>query len=136
MINFNDYKMENGGIDWRRVREAEVAAGENCYACRSMIVHGTGSRRLCNDCKELREFPDREVNHDSYVRCQHCGHCHDVSDWDSDYNTEKYEDGTHRVNCDECEKVFEFETNVSYSYTSREMEKPSAASSPVAPASE
>ena len=133
-FSIDDFKKPNGDIDWTAYHEAEVQAGERCMKCRSHIfasmfrgIFGGKDReygpQLCGSCKSLTDDEDHEVTHDDYIRCPHCGHLDQISDWDCDYYREKYEDGEHTVYCSECEKEYEITTHCSFSYTSPPMEK-------------
>lgn len=132
MIDFEDFRKEDGDIDWKAYNEARVEAGEKCYRCGdTMIFAGIFSglygakehvpkRTLCGSCKSM-DKDSGEVTHDNMIRCPHCGHQSDISQWDCDYGEEKYTEGEHEVYCDGCTETFTIQTHVSYSYTSPPM---------------
>jgi hypothetical protein len=129
MPDIDNYKGDDGEIDWdawgkaqTRYKQEQIEAGERCYQCETYLVFGPGHRKLCHACKDLNEGTG-EVDHDHLVRCPHCGYQLDISQLDCDYHELVYEEGTHEMDCFECEKSFEFTTNVSYSYTSPPLEK-------------
>jgi len=119
VASINDYKLPDGGINWRAYREAEIACGDRCCLCQVYVTFGDtlGGPRLCHSCKSL-EATVGEVSHDSHIRCPSCGHIEDITQWDCDSAEEKYEEGTHAVTCSRCEFEYEIETHVSYSYSS------------------
>jgi uncharacterized C2H2 Zn-finger protein len=121
MISMDDFKKEDGNIDWKAYREAQINAGEKCYRCEQYIPSYFGTpkpyRHLCNDCEELDTNHD-EVNHDNLIRCPKCKHTFSIQDIEA---WECYEDGEHDLNCPECEHEFRIETSVSYSFTSPEL---------------
>ena len=48
MTDINDFKDENGKVDWKRYNIAEIESGERCYQCNSFIgifVSGSGKRQ-------------------------------------------------------------------------------------------
>ena len=72
MINFEDYKKDDGLIDWTSYRKAKIDAGETCYQCNqsvSMFIFykPSGKRSLCSDCKDL--LLQKSVSHDKLIRC-------------------------------------------------------------------
>ena len=120
-INFEDYKKEDGSIDWKRYDEAKVLNGQKCYKCGSYIssVSNSGFKSLCYECKNL-ETNTEEVNHSNLIRCPSCRYSWDLLET-SDYDF--YTDGEHNVECPECEFEFEIVTHVSYSFDSPELIK-------------
>ena len=113
MIRIDDYKTENGDIDWAACRAAQKAAGATCSRCGRYLFGAEGSPQECFSCLSL-DKPE-EVAHDSTVRCPDCGYTWDVHN--GDY-CELFEDGEHNVTCQECDHDFEISTSVSWSFRS------------------
>jgi ssDNA-binding Zn-finger/Zn-ribbon topoisomerase 1 len=113
MIDVDKFKDSLGKVDWKALREAEVAAGEHCRECGWLIYPPKGRPSLCHKCRDLREDKG-EVDHQSRLRCPKCRHLWNVDREDGDIHSE----GSHEVCCPECEHEFEVVTNVSYSWES------------------
>jgi DNA-directed RNA polymerase subunit RPC12/RpoP len=119
MINFEDYKKENGDIDWKAYKAAQIAAGERCPKCdsrMSTLFNNKKYEHLCSECESLAE--NEELSHSSYIRCPKCKESWDPSDRE-DYDC--YQDGEHSVTCSSCNHEFEVSTSVSYLFTSPEL---------------
>jgi hypothetical protein len=123
LLGMDDFKKEDGRIDWSAYSTYEIGIGRRCYKCRCLMYNTVSplTKRLCYSCKELTEKPEREVTHDDYVRCPRCGHTDKISEWDCDSSVEVYTDGEHEINCSECDHAYTITTHVSYSYTSPKM---------------
>jgi hypothetical protein len=119
LTSLTDFKKPDGNVDWKAYDAAQVANGEKCYRCGGIAsLFGRGHRSLCGQCEEL-DSDRSEVLHDSLVRCPHCRHAWNVYEGD---NYALLKEDTHQVTCPECEREFEVETRVSYSFTSRPSE--------------
>lgn len=118
ILSIDDFKDAEGNVDWKAFRKAEIDNGDLCYECGGMarLLGGPGHQVLCTSCEKLGRMDD-EVDHASRLRCPHCGHIHIVmgGDWE-DY--EIFNEGEHEVFCYGCNKKFQIETHVSYSFTS------------------
>lgn len=118
MLNYKDFKNEDGSIDWASCRRSRVNCGEVCFRCEAHIHFGSGGgKQLCYECKELDD-ENGEVTHGSRVRCPHCSYVMDVAESEL---FELYEDGDHDINCDDCGKEFTVVTSVSHSFESPEL---------------
>ena len=120
MIKIKDFEREDGSTDWDAYHKAEMANGDRCMTCGCYIIpivfQDTHGPRECNSCRNMIS-DDGEVSHDSRVRCPHCGKITKVDDL-AEYGI--YEEGELEMNCEECEKEFTVQVQVSYSYTSPE----------------
>lgn len=118
LLSYDDYKKEDGSIDWNAYRKAEIANGDLCYQCggSARLLGGPGHRVLCGSCERLSTRLNEEVDHASRIRCPKCGYVHVVDgDWD---HYEIFAEGEHSLTCSECNHDFTIETHVSYSFTS------------------
>lgn len=112
MLSYKDFTTTEGKTDWAALEAARVAHGESCKECRGIRLFADGPG-LCSDCENLKG--NNETRHRSRIRCPHCGHIQKAVG-DDDY--ERYQDGEHTVTCYECNKDYEIETHVTYSFTS------------------
>jgi hypothetical protein len=114
VIKMEDFRREDGNVDWPEYRKARVAAGEECPECSGFNPHAKGAGpQLCYDCRSLRE--DRgEVSHDRCIRCPKCGEVRD-EDLPGD-------DGSHEMSCDSCGHDYTIKVLVSWTYVSPPME--------------
>jgi hypothetical protein len=113
MISLNDYRKEDGRVDWQAHRQAEINVGERCYKCGSYILFAKGYQTLCSDCEGLRK--DEAITHASLIRCPKCGDTRNAGNlWEIGI----HEDGEHEITCGECDHTFTVKTFVSYSFES------------------
>lgn len=113
MISYQDYKDENGNINWKAYYQAQRDNGEKCYKCGEFIYPNKGYMSLCYDCQQL-ERCSGEVDAKS-IRCPNCKTIFNP------YDEEMYDllnDGEHDVQCPHCDEEFEISTEVEYSFTS------------------
>ena len=111
-----DYRKEDGKIDWQAYRQAEIDIGERCYKCGEFILLFTRENKtqsLCGACIDL--LKNDEVSHHSYVRCPKC---QDITNVFGSERYELYQEGEHEVSCSECDCDFEVRTDVEYKFTS------------------
>jgi hypothetical protein len=119
MIDFEEYRKEDGTVDWGAYQKAQVDAGERCYQCSSLIVSirsrtKAAGKTLCYGCQGHRdELGERE--HESRVRCPQCQNTWDVFEHE-DYQVLK-EDGDD-VCCPDCDYTFHVDCRVEYHLTS------------------
>ena len=125
MINMDDYRKEDGHVDWEAYEKARVDAGEKCMTCGSyisLLSRNTGPVE-CYKCRALAEDSDA-IYHSSHLRCPKCKHsweaCGDYDDYD------RYEPGDHDVECPACEHEFMITTRVEYNFESPALEKETA----------
>ena len=125
MVEFNDFKREDGSIDWEACRKAEVAAGERCKTCGSSVYTPRFGISIdspvigpkdCGECSDIGK--PEELSHSQYFRCPKCGHFNDPGYTE---NYKLFEDGEHEVGCGECDHDFTVSTSVSYDFTSPAM---------------
>ncbi len=116
MTSINDFKNDDGNVDWSAYKEAQVKAGQICMDCGSYIIFNKTGPAKCYDCKQLEE--PGECSSDAFIRCPDCGHKEKVFDGD---HYEILSDDTHDVSCQECDHDFEITTSVSYTFSSPEM---------------
>jgi DNA-directed RNA polymerase subunit RPC12/RpoP len=119
-VTLADHEKPDGNIDWDSYHKAQKENGERCYRCGEYILFGTGYQQLCHSCKNLDE-EDGEVESQSFLRCPHCGHQHQVT----------YEDGihdgdSHDIFCEACDKTYEITTRMEFYFTSPPLEKKEA----------
>ena len=109
----DDFKGEDGKIDWGAYKQAQVDSGEDCQKCGSFLMFPKGYPTLCTSCKKAEGT--EEIWHDSFVRCPKCGYM-----WDpmvcEDYHL--LSDGDHDAFCCECDHEFAMGTSVSFSFKS------------------
>lgn len=116
MLLFDDYRKEDGNVDWKAYRAAEVAAGERCYQCGGSIMFAKGYRTSCLNCQGM-DSNKGKVRHDSLIRCPKCGA---TTQTDGRWEEGIHADGEHDVMCYECDHTFTVTTYVSYSFESPE----------------
>jgi hypothetical protein len=121
MIDMKQFEDENGKLDWKAYRHAQVMAGERCSRCGAYIV--SVFRKIegpaeCAECKNLTE--KGEVSHSTLLRCPECSNSWKPEEQD-DYHV--YEEGEHEVTCYDCDHSFEISTQVSFEFTSPEKEE-------------
>lgn len=120
MVKIDDYRLEDGSIDWKALKEAEINAGERCPQCHtwiSSLFNTKKHKHLCTECEDLIQS-NEEVSHSSRLRCPSCKYSWEISDGE-DYQC--YEDGEHDVTCGSCGHEFVVNTSVSYTFTSPEL---------------
>jgi len=122
-ISWESFKNEDGSIDWKARKQANIDRGGECYTCGSFIFNIFDKpehkcRRQCGECASLEN--KEELDHSRYVRCPKCGYYWDPSETE-DYQA--FEDGEHSMTCGECEFEFEISTSISYNFQSPELEK-------------
>jgi DNA-directed RNA polymerase subunit RPC12/RpoP len=124
MIDFKDFKKDDGLIDWDRYREAQKSAGEACTNCGSFLLFNSNNNKpaICMSCKDLRNGAE-EVTHSDYIRCSHC--LEQISVDSLDYESGIYEDGDHEIFCPFCDEEMSFSTHIFFSYTSPPAKKSS-----------
>ena len=118
MVEMDDFRKEDGFIDWKAYKEAQINAGEICSQCEKYMFFGAKtSRRLCGSCMALDNDTD-EVSHDNLIRCPKCKYT-----WNP-WECEDYPDGSEEmdVQCGECDHDFTVGVQTSYSFTSPELE--------------
>ncbi len=126
MSTLDDFRKQDGQIDWDAYRQAEINEGKKCYKCGAYIMlsgisfFGRPERiagpSLCMSCRSL---PNKEeITHESFIRCPKCGHSWNPRD---NENYEIYEDGDHNVCCPECDHDFEIFTSVTFTFRSPEL---------------
>jgi len=117
-INYDDFRKEDGFIDWAALHAWERAHGERCMRCGRGILFPRASSgpALCPDCRELDTRVD-EVEHPSLIRCPNCEKQMRVFG-DYDIDTDLLYEGEHDVSCDECGHDFVVSTRVEYFFTS------------------
>lgn len=71
---------------------------------------------------DIKSGEDINIISSDYVICPYCGHAHETCFGYEDF-PEIYEEGSHEIMCDECEKEFQLETTVSYSWETRKVDK-------------
>jgi len=109
IISLDDYKKEDGSIDWKAYERAQVNNGERCFKCGSFIVFAKGYRDKCASCQCLETDTD-SVTHNRFIRCPECRETMDVEDL--------YEEGSHNVYCEHCDAEFTVATHISFSFES------------------
>ncbi len=117
LVKMDDFKKDDGNIDWREYHRAQVNVGERCKKCETFLTFSKGYATLCHNCKEVEDSKD-EVWHDELVRCPKCGRT-----W-KPYESEDYHllaDGEHSATCNECDHSFEISTTISFSFNSPAM---------------
>ena len=117
MISIKNYTKEDGTVDWKAFKTAQIEAGEICLKCGAFILFDAGYPQLCIACQKFEK--DDEVRHEIFVRCPYCRDTFDPTD--SDYY-ELLSDGEHIVSCPDCEKEYEISTAISWLFTSPPME--------------
>ena len=113
MLSFDDFRNDDGNVNWSAYHKAREEAGETCYECGEYISRPDGSSTRCWECKNVPK--PEELIHSHFVRCPQCGTTFDP------YNSEQYklfEDGEHTASCQSCYHDFEISTSVSYTFTS------------------
>lgn len=115
MIKMADYEDKKGKVNWQAYRKAQIDAGEKCYRCGTYTLFGEKYRHLCQDCKALDDNPN-EIRHSSYIRCPHCGHYENI--WDMEYY-DYLTEGIHEYNCENCEKEYDFQTYIEFTFESQ-----------------
>lgn len=99
-----------------------------CKQC-GKIFYGLSWETTCYQChvendlkriqKEIRTAePGEDVDtwSSDYVICPHCGYAIDARHLGWCDFPEAYEEGSHKIHCDECDKHFYLETSVSYDW--------------------
>ena len=89
-----------------------------CRQCRTEKEQEKIKRDFDEFQEEAEEGEKFDTWHTDFVICPHCGYAIPADLPYEDF-PELYEDGSHEIDCPECEKQFILETNVSYSYETR-----------------
>ena len=126
MARMEDFRKEDGRIDWGAYNASQVASGDRCKQCGAYILNirlfgrqRDPSPQKCGSCRSLDDTLDDSVHHNDLVRCPHC---RALSQCPGDDNYELYAEGEHTFWCDECDKQFEIITHVSYEFESPRLE--------------
>lgn len=117
MINFKDYELPDGRINWVAYRHAKRQAGEICSNCSGTILWPKGRLSVCDDCLAL-EQEKGEVSHENRIRCPGCRRAFDPCEFEDLY---LFQEGEHEVLCPSCDCSFEVKTIVRYSFQSPEL---------------
>ena len=114
-INFTDFKLPDGNIDWTAERAARRQNGEICTRCGRVILFSDslGHPSECGACKNLSSSD--EIRHERMIRCPACGKSWDPHDTESN---EMFEYGDHQTCCPDCDHEFSVTTAVTYTFTS------------------
>lgn len=113
-VSMADYKDASGRIDYDRYRAAQIANGEHCQQCETLIsVFGIGKPRDCHQCQDLAAKPQQSVEHDKLIRCPSCRALFEGPQSGIDYNR-----GYIDAYCESCECEFEVDIEVSVSFRS------------------
>lgn len=119
-VRLDAFKQADGRIDWRAYNAAQVDAGEKCMTCGKFIFAlwaDVAGPQECHACKSLHGTP--ETDHESRIRCPRCHHIGSAFGPECSWaGNELFQDGTHRVECPECQFSFEIETHITYTFTS------------------
>ena len=111
----DDYQLPDGKhIDWNAYNQAQKQNGERCFKCGKYLIFASGRLDECEDCKVLRRSK-YAISHSTFVRCPHCKHEINVHENEL---YELYSEGYHEISCTVCDKSFEVETRVTYSFES------------------
>jgi DNA-directed RNA polymerase subunit RPC12/RpoP len=114
MQRLDDWRGEDGRVDWAGMSAAEVARGERCTRCRAPIFFSKSrGPTKCLDCKSLDTT--EEVQHGTLIRCPACGETDRVEDFE---DGDLYEEGEHEVTCHACDHDYTVSTMVQYTFTS------------------
>lgn len=115
MISMEDYRRTDGQIDWQAYKKAKVENGDDCRLCGHYILFGSkGYPQLCTDCDKLRSYDGEVYDNKSGIRCPGCRKV--ITD-PYEMDCDMFQEGTHETTC-RCGCTFEFETTVTYSWTS------------------
>lgn len=121
MIKLDDYRNDNGQVDFGKYIEAQKQVGERCTKCGTCIfgIKVAGEKLSgpteCISCKSLHL--GTQLWHETIIRCPYCRFEMNVNDGDL-WEDGIFEEGDHEVFCVECDKKFTFTTAVSYTYKS------------------
>lgn len=105
-----------------------------CEKC-GKVFDGCSWEKLCFTCtkeKNLKRIQDEIKNAEpdepvdtwssDYVICPYCGYAMDTDLSYQDFR-EIYEEGSHKIQCPDCERHFVLETSVSYSWETEKLYK-------------
>lgn len=118
MPSIEQFKKEDGDIDWAALRRAEIASGHRCSKCESYSIISAPPEprsKLCHSCQSI-VTDAKEVRHSNLIRCPKCRKQMDAGYvWEHgvDFYAEEAE-----VRCDECDEEFTVGINTSITYTS------------------
>jgi len=118
-VKMESFRKPDGSVDWTAYSKAEVANGEKCQGCKTMLLYPKGYPETCGSCRDLVDDAG-EVMHDRRVRCPACKHTWSPRD-NEDYDV--LEDGEHTVSCPECDHEFEVSTSISWTFHSPALKK-------------
>jgi hypothetical protein len=100
--------------------EDALKSGDACTRCHIGIHRAPYNKviapALCHECKQIDQAD--ELDHRKFLRCPKCKETWDA--WDEDCDI--LADGPHDVTCPECEHEFEILTEVSYNFSSPEID--------------
>lgn len=113
MIQMDDFRDEQGLVDWGAYAQAARKAGQTCELCGKLLIPATGHITKCSCCAELDL--DGTVAHHAYVRCPACDHKW-MPGQEDDYDL--LGEGENDVSCLACGHDFTVETYVEYIFTS------------------
>lgn len=83
-----------------------------CYQCQKEHALAMAVEAIKNGEEDV------DTGSSDYVICPYCG-CATEADWPYEDFPELFIDGSHEIDCPECEKTFILETTISYSYETR-----------------
>lgn len=131
MISMEDYRKDDGNIDWDAHSKAEVDAGERCTECgafryaenmtANLFGIGLGKARAdvrgpCHACRSMSKNTG-ESDHGSRLRCPKCRHSFET-DWEMGLIDAGLKEEPCDVYCPSCDHEFEVGVSISYTYTS------------------
>jgi hypothetical protein len=129
VTRLSDFTNQDGDIDWKGYKAAQVAKGEICRDCGKYIFRlglitnaagREGGPSTCNQCRDLHENK-ASVDHDRIIRCPHCAHEFDNFKGDDGPFVMGNDGDEVEVDCPECGEEFAVMVHVSYSFTSPKM---------------
>jgi len=116
MTSLDDFRKEDGHIDWDAYKKEEINNGERCFNCDNFIGFGRGEKRMCYSCSNISKKDS--LDHSHLIRCPKCKNTWDINDGD-DYDF--FSEGEHSTSCPECNFQFEIITSVEYTFESPEL---------------
>jgi hypothetical protein len=117
MTDMEDHQTEDDTLDFTAYHKAQVAAGERCTLCGTVLHPGRGCPTKCFDCKSLDT--SGTVSHVTFVRCPACKGRMDMHNDMYEY----WDDGDHEISCHHCDHEFEITTDVSRTFESPPLEE-------------
>jgi uncharacterized CHY-type Zn-finger protein len=110
----DEFRREDGGIDWSAYNAAQVRVGLKCRTCNAYaVIFGKcpGHPQDCVSCEKARKSPAEELRHDRFVRCPGCRHLFEVSEYDP-------RDEDEDTCCPQCDREFTAKMEVSVTWVS------------------